>query len=132
MESKLGYTEVMIGQKSTGLAKLRHAARVVRDVHSIHDRLMKGCIMAGRLEEAADVAEQFTHVMGYPKLFLRAASIRVQLQQWAQADAILLRGLQLFPESPELQEARSEVANKKLEDLDDSVSGLPIAGQQPC
>ncbi len=131
MESKLGYTEVMIGQKSTGLAKLRHAARVVRDVHSIHDRLMKGCIMAGRVEEAADVAEQFTHVMGYPKLFLRAASIRVQLQQWAQADAILLRGLQLFPESPELQEARSEVANKKLEDLDDSVSGLPIAGQQP-
>jgi Glycosyl transferase family 2 len=132
MESKLGYTEVMLGQKSTGLAKLRHAARVVPDVHSIHDRLMKGCIMAGRLEEAADVAEQFTHVMGYPRLFLRAASIRVQLKQWAQADAILLRGLQLFPESPELQEARSEVANKTLEDLDDSISGQAIAGQPPC
>jgi tetratricopeptide (TPR) repeat protein len=132
MESKLGYTEVMLGQKSTGLAKLRHAARVVPDVHSIHDRLMKGCIMAGRLEEAADVAEQFTHVMGYPRLFLRAASIRVQLKQWAQADAILLRGLQLFPESPELQEARSEVANKTLEDLDDSISGQAVAGQPPC
>jgi tetratricopeptide (TPR) repeat protein len=132
MESKLGYTEVMLGQKNTGLAKLRHAARVVRDVHSIHDRLMKGCIMAGRLEEAADVAEQFTRVMGYPRLFLRAASIRVQLKQWAQADAILLRGLQLFPESPELQEARSEVANKKLEDLDDSISGQPDAEQPPC
>jgi tetratricopeptide (TPR) repeat protein len=131
-ESKLGYTEVMIGQKNAGLAKLRHAARVVRDVHSIHDRLMKGCIMAGRLEEAADVAEQFTHVMGYPRLFLRAASIRVQLKQWAQADAILLRGLHRFPESPELQEARSEVANKKLNDLDDSISGQQVAGQQPC
>jgi glycosyltransferase involved in cell wall biosynthesis len=132
MESKLGYTEVMLGQKNTGLAKLRHAARVVRDVHSIHDRLMKGCIMAGRLEEAADVAEQFTHVIGYPRLFLRAASIRVQLQQWAQADAILLRGLQLFPESPELEEARSEVANKKLDDLDGSISRQPVAGQPPC
>jgi tetratricopeptide (TPR) repeat protein len=130
-ESKLGYTEVMIGQKYSGLAKLRHAARVVRDVHSIHDRLMKGCIMAGRLEEAADVAEQFTHVMGYPRLFLRAASIRVQLKQWAQADAILLRGLQLFPESPELQDARSEVAHKKLDDLDGSISGQPVGGQQP-
>jgi tetratricopeptide (TPR) repeat protein len=132
MESKLGYTEVMTGQKNTGLAKLRHAARFVPDVHSIHDRLMKGCIMAGRLEEAADVAEQFTHVMGYPRLFLRAASIRVQLKQWAQADAILLRGLQLFPESAELGEARSEIANKKLDDPDDSISGQPVAGQQPC
>jgi hypothetical protein len=93
---------------------------------------MKGCIMAGRLEEAADVAEQFTHVIGYPRLFLRAASIRVQLQHWAQADAILLRGLQLFPESPELEEARSEVANKKLDDLDGSISRQPVAGQPPC
>ncbi len=131
-ESKLGYTEVMTGQKNTGLARLRHAARVVPDVHSIHDRLMKGCIMAGRLEEAAEVAEQFSHVLGYPRLFLRAASIRVQLKQWAQADAILLRGLQLFPESPELEEARSEIAHRKLGDLDGSVAQLPVAGQQPC
>ena len=127
IESKLGYTEVMIGQKNTGLAKLRHAARVLQDVHSIHDRLMKGCILTGRLEEAADVAEQFTHVMGYPRLFLRAASIRVQLKQWAQADAILLRGLQLFPESPELQDARTEVTNKKLADLDACTSGKSAA-----
>jgi glycosyltransferase involved in cell wall biosynthesis len=128
LESKLGYAEVMLGQKNSGLTKLRHAARVVPDVHAVHDRLMKGCIMAGRLEEAADVAEQFTHIMGHPKLFLRAASIRAQLKQWAQAEELLLRGLQLFPESPELQEARREAARRKLEDLGESISGQPVAG----
>jgi tetratricopeptide (TPR) repeat protein len=127
LESKLGYTEVKLGQKSTGLARLRHAARVVPELHANHDRLMKGCIMAGRLAEAADAAEQFTHVVGYPKLFLRAASIRAQLKQWAQAEGILLRGLHLFPESPELQEARSEVASRKREDLKDSFSGQSVA-----
>jgi tetratricopeptide (TPR) repeat protein len=129
LESKLGYTEVKLGQKATGLARLRHAARVVPELHANHDRLMKGCIMAGRLAEAADAAEQYTYVVGYPKLFLRAASIRAQLKQWAQAEGILSRGLHLFPESLELQEARSEVESKKL---DDSTSRPPGAIPQPC
>lgn len=127
LESKLGYTEVKLGQKNTGLARLRHAARVVPDVHAVHDRLMKGCIMSGRLAEAADVAENFTHVMGHPKLFLRAASIRVQLRQWRQAEEILLGGLQLFPESRELQESHSEVVSRKREDLKDAPSGPSVA-----
>jgi tetratricopeptide (TPR) repeat protein len=114
-ESKLGYTEVKLGQKSAGLAKLRHAARVAPDVHSNNDRLMKGCIVAGRLEEAADVAERFTFVMGHPRLFLRAASIRAQLKQWSQAEEILARGLQLFPESSDLQQGRAEAASKRTE-----------------
>jgi tetratricopeptide (TPR) repeat protein len=117
VESKLGYTEVKLGQKNTGLARLRHAAQVVPDVHAVNDRLMKSCIMAGRLEEAAEVAEKFTFVMGHPKLFLRAASIRVQLKQWAQAEDILSRGLHLFPESPELQSAQAEISSKKIESL---------------
>jgi tetratricopeptide (TPR) repeat protein len=110
LESKLGYTEVKIGQKNTGLARLRHAAKVAPELHSNNDRLMKACIVAGRLEEAADVAERFTLIMGHPKLFLRAASIRAQLKQWSQAEEILSRGLKLFPESPELQQARAEAS----------------------
>jgi tetratricopeptide (TPR) repeat protein len=110
LESKLGYTEVKIGQKNTGLARLRHAARLAPELHSNNDRLMKGCIVAGRLEEAAEVAERFTLVMGHPKLFLRAASIRAKLKQWSQAEQILTRGLQLFPESQELQQGRAEAA----------------------
>ena len=127
LESKLGYAEVKLGQKNTGLARLRHAARLVPDIHAVHDRLMKGCIMAGRLPEAADVAEKFTYVMGHPKLFLRAASIRAQLKQWTQAEEILLRGLQLFPQSPELLESRSEVVSRKLQDVKDSDSGHSVA-----
>ena len=115
LESKLGYTEVKLGQKNTGLARLRHAARLAPDLHPNNDRLMKGCIIAGRLEEAAEVAERFTHIMGHPKLFLRAASLRAQLKQWSQAEDTLSRGLQLFPESPELRVAQAEAASKRLE-----------------
>jgi tetratricopeptide (TPR) repeat protein len=129
LESKLGYTEVKLGQKSMGLARLRHAARVVPDVHSVHDRLMKGCIMAGRLEEAAEAAEKFSRVMGHPKLFLRAASIRAQLKQWHQAEETLSRGLQLFPDSTELQEARTEVMRKKVEAFDGLDPTQPVAEQ---
>jgi tetratricopeptide (TPR) repeat protein len=119
LESKLGYTEVMLGQKSSGLTKLRHAARALPDVHANNDRLLKGCIMAGRLEEAAEVAERFTRIMGHPKLFLRAASIRAQLKQWRQAEDILSRGLQLFPESPELRQAHAEASKRTLDTNDE-------------
>jgi predicted Zn-dependent protease len=118
VESKLGYTEVKLGQKTTGLTRLRHAAQVVPDVHAVNDRLMKACIMDGRLEEAAEVADRFTFKMGHPKLFLRAASIRAELKQWANAEATLSRGLQLFPESPELQSARTEIIRKKMDTLE--------------
>ena len=129
LESKLGFTEVKLGQKNTGLAHLRHAARVVPDIHSVHDRLMKGCIMAGRLEEAAEVAEKFTFVMGHPKLFLRAASIRAQLKEWKATEEILVRGLKLFPESAELQDARAEAVRRKLEAFNGSGPAQPIAEQ---
>jgi len=118
VESKLGYTEVKLGQRNTGLTRLRHAAQVVPDVHAVNDRLMKGCIMAGRLEEAAEVADKFTFVMGHPKLFLRAASIRFQLKQWVLAEETLSRGLRLFPESPELQSAQAEITRRKTGALD--------------
>jgi len=113
LESKLGYTEVKLGHKDSGLVRLRRAAKAVPNIHAIHDRLMKGCIMAGKLEEAAEAAENFTFVMGHPKLFLRAASIRAQLEQWNQAAEILSRGLQLFPDFQALQDAHAEVEGKK-------------------
>jgi tetratricopeptide (TPR) repeat protein len=109
LESKLGYTEVKAGQKNTGLEKLRRAARAVPGMFAIHDRLMKACIMADRLPEAAEVAEQLASTAGNPKFFLRAASIRAQLRQWEPAADILARGLLLFPQSAELRSAHAEV-----------------------
>ena len=113
LESKLGYTEVKMGQKNTGLARLRRAARAVPDMYPIHDRLMKGCIIADRLEEAAETLEKFSKIASTPKLFLRAASLRAQLQQWNQTEVLLSRGLQLFPQSVELRQAYSELASRK-------------------
>jgi len=113
LESKLGYTEVKMGQKTSGLARLRRAAREVPDIYPVHDRLMKGCIMADRLEEAAETLEKYSAVEATPKLFLRAASLRAQLQQWNLTQEVLTRGLRLFPESPELQQASAELISKK-------------------
>jgi tetratricopeptide (TPR) repeat protein len=114
LESKLGYTEVKMGQKNSGLARLRRAAREVPDIYPVHDRLMKGCLIADKLEEAAETMEKYTSVEAHPRLFLRAASLRAKLNQWDQSQNLLSRGLQLFPESPELQQASAEVMNRKL------------------
>lgn len=108
LESKLGYTEVKAGQKTAGLAKLRRAARAVPGMFAIHDRLMKACILAERLPEAAEVAESMADRLDQPKFYVRAASIRAQLQQWDQAVGILARGRKRFPQSPELVAAQVE------------------------
>jgi tetratricopeptide (TPR) repeat protein len=113
LESKLGYNEVKMGQTNAGLARLRRAARAVPGMFAIHDRLMKACIMAGRLPEAAEAADKFTAVVSHPKMFLRAASIYGQLKQWDKAEEILRRGLQVFPEVAELQTAQAEVAEQR-------------------
>jgi len=110
LESKLGYTEVHLGQINTGLSKLRRAARN-SDHHIMYDRLFKACIIAQRLAEAAETAEKLADLVPNLRTFLRAASIRAQLKQWALAQDILSRGLQRFPESAELQRAFAEARN---------------------
>jgi tetratricopeptide (TPR) repeat protein len=114
LESKLAYSEVKAGHKKAGLAKLRRAARAVPGMFDIHDRLMKACIIAGRLPEAAEVAEGLAQASPRPKFYLRAASIRAQLQQWEQTAEILSRGLLLFPQSPELKDAYAEAETMLL------------------
>jgi len=125
LESKLGYTEVKMGHKSSGLAKLRRAARAVPDMYPIHDRLMKGCVMADKLDEAAETLEKFTAVASNPKIFMRAASLRAQLQQWDQTENLLSRGLQLFPQSPELRQAYTEVQARKSA----TAASPPVSGR---
>jgi glycosyltransferase involved in cell wall biosynthesis len=108
LESKLGYTEVKAGQNNAGLVRLRRAAKAAPGMFAIHDRLMKACIIADRLPEAAEVAEGLALALPNPKFYLRAASIRAKLQQWDESTAILSRGLLLFPQSKELQDAHDE------------------------
>jgi tetratricopeptide (TPR) repeat protein len=127
LESKLAYTEVKAGHKNAGLAKLRRAARAVPGMFDIHDRLMKACIIAGRLPEAAEVAEGLAQASPHPKFYLRAASIRAQLQQWEQAAEILSRGLLLFPQSPELKDAYAEAERMLLQRMGEGADGAQLA-----
>jgi tetratricopeptide (TPR) repeat protein len=129
LESKLGYTEVKLGQLNTGLAKLRRAARFVHDAYEIYDRLLKACIIAGRLPEAAETAEKLARVKLHPQLFLRAASIRGQLKQWSQAREILAEGLRFHPHLPELHRALIEVESKESSNVEQADSKVQAAGQ---
>ena len=76
LESKLGYTEVRLGHKQPGIAKLVRAVAAMPDVCEIHERLIKAYIVAGMLAEAAETADKLTILFATPETFLRAASIR--------------------------------------------------------
>lgn len=109
IESKLGYAEVRLGEHTSGIQKLERAVAVLQHSAEAHDRLVKAYVIAGNLEGAAEAAERFAGSIAHPKTFLRAASIRAQLQQWDRAEKSLARGLQLFPQSQELLRAHEEV-----------------------
>jgi len=93
LESKLGYTEVRLGHKQPGIAKLVRAAAAMPDVSEIHERLIKAYIVAGMLAEAAEAADKLTSLFASPETFLRAASIRAQLEQWQHTEDLLSAGL---------------------------------------
>ncbi len=113
VESKLGFTEVRLGHKIAGLAKLTRAADMAPGVLEVQDRLIKAYLLLHMLPEAADAAERLIQIVAHPKLFLRTASICAQLEQWDRVMNILVRGLELFPESAELLKARDEVIATK-------------------
>lgn len=109
IESRLGLAEVRSGDLQSGFARLTHAIEDSPHQAEFHDRLVKAYLIARDLSAAADAAERFAACIAHPKTFLRAASIRAQLQQWERAEQLLRRGSQLFPESAELHAALSEV-----------------------
>ena len=113
VESKLGFTEVRLGHKATGLVKLNRAADAARGILEVQDRLIKAYLISDMLPEAADTLERLTTMVAHPKLFLRSASVCAQLAQWDRVMNILTRGIEMFPDSPELLQARTEVEAKR-------------------
>jgi glycosyltransferase involved in cell wall biosynthesis len=108
LESKLGFTEVKLGMAQAGIARLERAATMLPPRADVHDRLMKAYMLANMFPEAAAAAERLSTIVANPKSFLRAASIRAHLKEWEESKRILERGLELFPNAPELQAAYSE------------------------
>lgn len=115
VHSRLGFAEVRMGETQVGLAMLQRAVDEAPHLAELHDRLLKALLFEKDLPEAANAAEKFAECIAHPKIFLRAASIRAQLQQWERSEALLRRALQLFPQSGDLQNAFAEVARQKLQ-----------------
>jgi glycosyltransferase involved in cell wall biosynthesis len=120
VESRLGFTEVRMGETQAGFARLRQAVNDAPHQAELHDRLVKACLAAEDLPGAAEAAERFAGCLGHPKTFLRAASIRAQLKQWEQSERLLRQALQLFPGSNDLQNACAEVVRQRATAQPDS------------
>ncbi|HZW92360.1 MAG TPA: glycosyltransferase [Candidatus Eremiobacteraceae bacterium] len=106
--SKLGLTEVRMGLKKNGLARLIRALNAA-PVLEMHDRLIKAYLFMNLMPQAAEAAERLAVEYPNPVIILRAASIRSQMKQWKAAEDLVARGLQIFPQSQELLQAKAEL-----------------------
>jgi hypothetical protein len=69
-------------------------------------------ILMNLLPQAAEAAERLAVAIPNPTTILRAASIRGQMKEWKAAAAIIVRGLQLFPENLQLLQAQAELEGR--------------------
>jgi tetratricopeptide (TPR) repeat protein len=109
VESKLGYTEVRLGLRN-GLQKLTRAAAEAPAVKENHTRLIKAFLALDDLEPAADAAESAVASCRDMKLYLLAATLRIQLQQPSKARALLDQGRQHFSSSDDYERAASRLS----------------------
>lgn len=115
IESKLGFTEVRLGRSEEGLARVRRAVDREPQAGELHDRLIAVCAWLDRLPEAAEAAEaKLARTNPQPDDFMRAASLRAQLQDWVCVRSHLSQGLSRFPESGQLQRAAAEARRQAM------------------
>ncbi|MGA2415292.1 MAG: glycosyltransferase [Candidatus Sulfotelmatobacter sp.] len=107
--SKLGLTEVRMGLKKNGLARLTRALRANPDEFQLHDRIIKAYLLLDLMPQAAEAAERLASGFPTPAAVLRAASIHAQMKQWEAAHEVIVRGLQLFPQNQKLLQFKTEV-----------------------
>ncbi|MGO9166629.1 MAG: tetratricopeptide repeat protein, partial [Candidatus Sulfotelmatobacter sp.] len=107
--SKLGLTEVRMGLKKNGLARLARALKENPNEFDMHDRMIKAYILMNLMPQAAEAAERLAMEIPNPTIISRAASIRAQMKAWKAAEGIIVRGLQLFPENRQLLQAKAEL-----------------------
>ena len=107
--SKLGLTEIRLGLKKSGLARLTRALHSTPEAFEMHDRLIKGFILMNLMPQAAEAAERLASDLPNPANSLRAASIRAQMAHWKAAQNLIMQALQMFPQNQELLQFRSEL-----------------------
>lgn len=115
VQSRLGFTEVRLGDMQAGFARLQRAIDDAPYQAELHDRLVKAFLVEQNLPGAAKAMEKFAECLAHPRTFLRAASIRAQLKQWDRSEELLKQALQLFPQSVDLQNAFVEIERKRTQ-----------------
>ncbi len=70
---------------------------------------LRAAVATERLTEAAEAAEQITKLLPEPRSFLRHAAILNQIGNRTAASEAILRGIERFPVSDELQRAGHEI-----------------------
>jgi tetratricopeptide (TPR) repeat protein len=107
--SKLGLTEVRLGLRKNGLARLARALKANPGIFEMHDRLIKAYILMDMMLQAAEAAGRLAIALPNPATISRAVSIRAQMKDWKAAEGLIVRGLQSFPENQELLRMKEEV-----------------------
>jgi len=106
--SKLGLTEVRLGLRETGIARLTRSLKRNPALFETHDRLIKAYIVANMLPQAAEAAERLATELPNAATILRAASIRAHMKQSQAAADFVMRGLEQFPHDAKLLQARAQ------------------------
>src|SRR5262249_6393853 len=111
-EGKLGLAFVRANDPEGGLQRLQHAIESRSSAPELHDRLILALVSLERIAEAAQAAEAKLGAVSSPAAsdFLRAASLWSRAADHPRAAAMLQVGLQLHPESENLQRAWTELA----------------------
>jgi tetratricopeptide (TPR) repeat protein len=107
LEGRLGYVQVRLGHHREGLELMGRSITRTPEVFDLHDRLLKGYVIAQDEVGAAEAAEAILEHFVGEKLFARAAALRYRIQQPQRARELLERGLGLFPESSSLRAMQS-------------------------
>ena len=109
LESKLGYTNVGLGLTEPGLATLRHAAEKAPHIFELQNRLMKGYLLAGQIDAAAQTSAAMARLFRDSRLYVRSATIQIQAGQIEQAKTFLDEAMALHPHDPQIAKMRNEL-----------------------
>ena len=135
--SKLGLTEVRLGPRKNGLARLTRAVKANPGMFEMHDRLIKAYIVMDMMPQAAEAAGRLAIELLNPATISRAASICAQMKDWKAAEDLIVRGLQSIPENQELLQMKNEVEREinslaKQRECDPAATSLiaPLGAQK--
>jgi len=108
--AKLGLATVRCGKAEKGIHLLRSAIAAAPAVPELYEGLLLALVFLGRLQEAAEVAQQKLQAVPSPYVgdYIRAASLWAQLNQWSKAVQLIEWGLQAYPNDPDLNRALGE------------------------